>query len=41
MAAKGDMKMHSDTYHGFLSLIRWGTGVTIVVAALVIIVIAN
>lgn len=41
MAETGDFKMHSETYSGFLNMMKWGGAATIVVTALVIILIAS
>lgn len=41
MAENGDMTMHEQTYRGFLTLLKIGTAASIIVAALVIIIIAN
>lgn len=41
MADNGDMQMHDQTYHGFLTLLKVGTAASIILAAIVIFVIAN
>ncbi len=41
MAENGDIKAHSDTYQGFLTLLKWGTAATLIAAAIVVFVIAN
>ena len=41
MAEHGDMKMHSETYKGFLTLLKVGTGASLVVAAIVVFLLAN
>lgn len=41
MASNGDLKHEIKTYEGFLSLMKWGTIVSIATAALVVILIAS
>ena len=41
MAANGDLEAHSDTYAGFISLLKWGSAVTFVITVIVIFLIAN
>jgi Bacterial aa3 type cytochrome c oxidase subunit IV len=41
MASGNDMKAANGTYGGFISLLKWGTGVTILVTAFVIYLIAS
>jgi hypothetical protein len=41
MASGNDMKAAEATYGGFLNMLKWGTGVTIVVAAIVIVLISS
>lgn len=41
MTKTGEMKMHSDTYRGFVSLMTWGGAATAVVTALVVVLIAS
>ncbi|MEW6575246.1 aa3-type cytochrome c oxidase subunit IV [Sphingorhabdus buctiana] len=40
MAGNQDMRDASETYTGFLSLLKWGTIVSIAVTALVLLIIA-
>ncbi|MBP6379821.1 MAG: aa3-type cytochrome c oxidase subunit IV [Sphingorhabdus sp.] len=40
MAGNQDMRAASETYSGFLSLLKWGTIVSVAVAALVVLIIA-
>lgn len=40
MASGSDYKAHQATYGGFLSLLKWGTIVTVLITALVILLIA-
>ncbi len=40
MASGNDMKSAESTYSGFLVMLKWGTIVSVLVAALVIILIA-
>ncbi len=40
MASGNDMKAASATYTGFLTLLKWGSGITVLVTALVIALIA-
>ncbi|MBK8373320.1 aa3-type cytochrome c oxidase subunit IV [Sphingorhabdus sp.] len=40
MAGQQDMRAANETYGGFLSLLKWGTVVTAVIAALVVLIIA-
>ncbi|SFR83194.1 aa3-type cytochrome c oxidase subunit IV [Sphingomonas jatrophae] len=39
--SKGDMKAHVGTYTGFLGLLKWGTIISIVLAAIVVLLIAS
>jgi len=41
MADASQFKVHENTYHGFLSLLRWGTGVAVVAAFVVILLISQ
>lgn len=41
MANQGDMKAHSETYHGVMNLLKWGTVGSALVGLLVIILIAT
>lgn len=40
MASGNDMKAHNATYTGFLGLVKWGTLLTALVAAVVVYLIA-
>lgn len=40
MASGNDMKMAESTYSGFVSLIKWGTIVSVIVAAVVVLIIS-
>ncbi|MEQ1549634.1 aa3-type cytochrome c oxidase subunit IV [Sphingorhabdus sp.] len=40
MAGNQDMRAASETYSGFLSLLKWGTIVSVAVAAFVVLIIA-
>lgn len=40
MASGNDMKSAESTYSGFLTMLKWGTIVSVLVAALVIVLIA-
>ncbi|MBK6706388.1 MAG: aa3-type cytochrome c oxidase subunit IV [Sphingomonadales bacterium] len=40
MAGNQDIRDASETYSGFLSLLKWGTIVTVAVTALVVLIIA-
>lgn len=37
----GGMTAHNQTYSGFLSMLKWGTVATVIVAVTVILLIAN
>ena len=39
--ARGEIKAHEKTYSGFISLFKIGTAVSLVVAALVVLLIAS
>lgn len=41
MASGNDMKAHESTYSGFLGLVKWGSILTVLVTAFVIIKIAS
>ena len=41
MASGNDMKAHESTYSGFLGLVKWGSILTVLVVALVVIKIAS
>jgi len=41
MASGNDMKAHESTYIGFLGLVKWGSILTVLVTALVVIKIAS
>jgi len=41
MASDGNMKSATQTYEGFVALIKWGTIACVLVAALVILLIAR
>jgi hypothetical protein len=41
MASGNDMKAHEQTYSGVMSMLKWGTALTVVIAAIVILVIAT
>ncbi|MEO7170562.1 MAG: aa3-type cytochrome c oxidase subunit IV [Sphingomonas sp.] len=41
MAQSGDMKAHDNTYGGFLRILKVGTIITVIVAALVVLLIAS
>jgi hypothetical protein len=44
MAAEGDakdLKAHERSYGRFISMMRWGTGVSVVTALIVILIIGN
>lgn len=41
MASGNDMKAHESTYNGFLGLVKWGSILTVLVTAFVIITIAS
>lgn len=40
MASNGNLNSALETYEGFLSLLKWGTAISIAAAALVIVLIA-
>jgi hypothetical protein len=40
LAGNQDMRSANETYSGFLSLLKWGTIVSIVIAAVVVLIIA-
>jgi hypothetical protein len=40
LAGNQDMRAASETYSGFLSLLKWGTIISVAVAALVVLIIA-
>ena len=40
MAGNGDLSAHEDTYNGFLTLVKWGTIIVLLLAALVVWLIA-
>jgi hypothetical protein len=40
MASGNDMKAHASTYTGFLSLVKWGSILTVLVTVLVVALIA-
>lgn len=40
MASQNDMKMAEETYSGFIGLVKWGTILCAIVAAVVILLIA-
>lgn len=41
MASEGNMKSATQTYEGFVSIMKWGTVACAVVAALVVVLIAS
>ena len=41
MASGNDMKAHESTYSGFLGLAKWGSILTVLVTAFVVITIAS
>jgi len=41
MADNGDIQEHSQTYTGFVGLLKWSTIATFVIAAIVVLLIAN
>ncbi len=45
MAAEGDLEketvVHRQGYEGFITLLKWGTALSLLVAAVVILVISN
>ena len=41
MASGNDMKAHESTYSGFLGLVKWGSILTVLVTAFVVIKIAS
>lgn len=41
MASEGNMKSATQTYEGFVSLVKWGTIACALVAALVVVLIAS
>lgn len=41
MASGNDMNAHESTYNGFLGLVKWGSVLTVLVVAFVIIQIAS
>jgi hypothetical protein len=41
MAEHGDMKAHLKTYEGVMSLLKWGTVASFLVAIVVILLISN
>ncbi len=41
MASEGNMKSATQTYEGFISLVKWGTIACALVAALVVVLIAS
>lgn len=41
MAGNGDMKVHEQTYGGFLGLLKWGTIASILVVVLVVYLLAS
>lgn len=40
MATGNDMKAHNSTYTGFLGLVKWGTIITVLITALVVLLIS-
>jgi len=40
MASGNDMKMAENTYSGFISLMKWGTILSVIVAAIVVLLIS-
>lgn len=40
MASGNDMKAHASTYSGFIGLVKWGSLVTVLITALVIVLIS-
>jgi hypothetical protein len=40
MAGNGDVNTHTETYHGFLALVKWTTIIVLLLAALVVWLIA-
>jgi len=41
MAGGNDMKAHESTYSGFIGLVKWGSILTVLVTAFVVITIAS
>lgn len=41
MASEGNMDSANQTYAGFVSLVKWGTIASVVIAALVVLLIAS
>ena len=41
MASGNDMKAHESTYSGFIGLVKWGSILTVLVTAFVVITIAS
>jgi Bacterial aa3 type cytochrome c oxidase subunit IV len=41
VANKGDMKAHDQTYGSVMSMLKWGTVATAIVAVIVVLLIAN
>ncbi|MFM5893978.1 MAG: aa3-type cytochrome c oxidase subunit IV [Novosphingobium sp.] len=40
MASGNDIKSHTSTYSGFIGLLKWGTIISVLTAALVVLIIA-
>jgi Bacterial aa3 type cytochrome c oxidase subunit IV len=40
MASGNDMKTSEATYGGFISIVKWGIGITVVIAAIVVMLIS-
>lgn len=41
MASDGNMKSATQTYTGFIAMMKWGTVASVIVAALVVLLIAH
>ena len=41
MAGNGDMQFHESTYSGFMRLLKWGTILSVAIAAIVVLLIAG
>lgn len=41
MSNEGHMKSASETYHGFVGLMKWGTIASIIVATIVVLLISS
>ena len=41
MASEGSMESASQTYEGFVSFVKWGTIISVIIAALVVLLISS